>query len=163
MVLGEESPAEDHVTAVSFRIPPEPHFGRDVRKGVAEFASERGVDDDDRDALLTALGEALANAIEHSCCDAPIEIDCRAARDRIVATVRDRGVGFCCASVLALAELPPEDDERGRGLHIMQRCSDIFAIRTIPGGGTVVSVGRYLGVRRVSRGGRSSPRQAAAI
>jgi anti-sigma regulatory factor (Ser/Thr protein kinase) len=127
---------------VVFRIPPLPHSSRRVREAVSAFAQGLGIGGSDVDEFLTALGEALANAIEHSGAKAPIEVDCHATEQRIVATVRDFGVGFLGSA--EPAELPPTHLERGRGLAIMRRCSDIFAVRSVPGGGTCVVVGRYL-------------------
>jgi anti-sigma regulatory factor (Ser/Thr protein kinase) len=47
--------------------------------------------------------------------------------------------------------LPGADAERGRGLPIMRRCSDIFAIRSEPGRGTAVVLGRYLQRERATK------------
>jgi len=105
------------------------------------------VGEDDLSHFLTAMGEALANAIEHARCDAPIEIECRVGRGQIVATVTDGGIGFAGDSTAA-GELPDATSERGRGLLIMRRCSDIFDVKSVPGKGTAVRLGRYLrGVR----------------
>jgi anti-sigma regulatory factor (Ser/Thr protein kinase) len=137
---------------VVFRIPPVPHSSRRVREDVSAFAYRLGIVGSELDEFLTALGEALANAIEHSGAAAPIEVDCHASVERIVATVRDFGVGF--RGNLERAKLPPSRSERGRGLAIMRHCSDIFAVRSVPGGGTCVVVGRYL---RFGRGTSSPP------
>jgi anti-sigma regulatory factor (Ser/Thr protein kinase) len=85
----------------------------------------------------------LANAIEHARSEVPIEIECRIGRGRIEATVTDGGVGFACRSAETI-ELPDQTAERGRGLPIMARCSDIFEVTSAPGRGTAVSIGRYL-------------------
>ena len=63
--------------------------------------------------------------------------------DRIVATIRDTGIGFAGEPNLP-PELPGFDAERGRGLAIMRRCSDIFSISSLSGEGTTVTIGRYL-------------------
>ncbi|GAC1304100.1 MAG: hypothetical protein NVSMB19_14640 [Vulcanimicrobiaceae bacterium] len=128
---------------LDFRIPPKPHLSRVVRDGVAEFARSRGVGAEDLDHFLTALGEALANAIEHAHADTPVEIEVRLTSDRIVATVQDMGIGFETALVVGPA-LPAVTAERGRGMPIMRRCTDIFAIDSVPGKGTAVVLGRYL-------------------
>jgi anti-sigma regulatory factor (Ser/Thr protein kinase) len=97
---------------------------------------------------MIALGEALANAIEHARAERPIEISCRVNGERIVATVRDEGIGFDDEAIAApsgrLPDLPESSAERGRGLPIMRRCSDIFAVQSEPGKGTAVVFGRYL-------------------
>ncbi len=133
-----------HADAVlDFRVPSDPHLARVVRDGVADFARAHGVEASVLAHFLTALGEAIANAMEHAKADAPIAIQVRLGGDRLVATVRDAGVGFSSAGLLT-AELPPVDAERGRGIAIMRRCSDIFEIDSAPGRGTAVLVGRYL-------------------
>ncbi len=139
------TPSADAV--IDFRIPPEPHLSRVVREGVTEFARSHGVNDDDLAHFLTALGEALANAIEHSRASRPITIEVRVNAERVVAKISDEGVGFAC-SVSGGADLPGIDSERGRGLPIMRRCSDIFTIESTPGAGTAVVLGRY--IRRIT-------------
>lgn len=128
---------------LDFRVSPQPHLSRVVRAGVSDFAREHGVAEEDLGCFLTALGEALANAIEHSRADKLIEIEIRVGADRIVATVRDNGVGFE-SDLVVEPGLPDPTAERGRGLPIMRRCSDIFALKSIPGKGTAVVLGRYL-------------------
>ncbi len=128
---------------LNFRVPPLAHVSRIVREGVSDFACAHEVGEEDLAHFLTALGEALANAIEHAQAQRPIEIDVRLSEDRIVATVQDNGIGF--TSELAVnPALPDPTAERGRGLPIMRRCSDIFMVKSIPGKGTAVVLGRYL-------------------
>ena len=130
---------------LDFRVPPKPHLSRVVREGVTDFACAHGIDGDDLAHFLTALGEALANAIEHARADGPISIEIRVSHDRIVGTVQDNGIGFAAAATtIANVALPSVDSERGRGLPIMRRCCDIFAITSEPGRGTAVVIGRYI-------------------
>ncbi len=129
---------------LDFRVPPEPHLSRVVREGVATFARSHGVGEDDLSHFLTALGEALANAMEHARAQQPLTVEVRLSDDRIVATVQDNGVGFPSARTIVEPQLPNLDSERGRGLPIMRRCSDIFAVESTPGQGTAVMLGRYL-------------------
>ena len=75
-------------THVAFRVPRQPHQCREVRERVAAFARGFRIADDDLAQLLTAVGEAIANAIEHSRADGPIEVRCDANSERIVAVVR---------------------------------------------------------------------------
>ena len=136
MLLNDMSTPEAH-----------PHLARVVREGVAEFAHARSVDPDDLAHFLTALGEALANAIEHAHALDPIEVNVRIDRMSIMATISDTGVGFVAQEVVPEPPLPDPQAERGRGLPIMRRCSDIFLVKSVPGQGTAVVVGRYLRVR----------------
>jgi anti-sigma regulatory factor (Ser/Thr protein kinase) len=134
---------------LDFRVAPQPHLSRSVRERVIKFARSSGVGEDDLAYFLTALGEAVANAIEHARADSPIFIEVRIGPDSIVATVQDDGIGFASELVVE-PDLPDIHAERGRGLPIMRRCSDIFAIRSEPGRGTAVIVGRHLQPERAS-------------
>lgn len=137
--------------ALDFRVPANPQFSRIVRESTTNLARAHGVDGDDFAQFLTALGEAVANAIEHAKADRPIEIEVRISLDRIVGIVRDEGVGFSSSKGALAVDLPPGDAERGRGLPIMRRCSDIFSVESVPGGGTAVIVGRFLRDRSAPR------------
>ena len=128
---------------LDFRVPPVPHVARMVREGVAEFAESHGISRDDVAQFLTALGEALANAIEHARATEPIHVEVRITRDTIVATIADGGVGFA-ADHLSEPSLPDPGAERGRGLAIMRSCCDIFSIESERGKGTSIKIGRRL-------------------
>ena len=130
--------------AIDFRVSPEPRLCRVVRDNVAAFARSRGVGEDDVAHFLTALGEALANAMEHGRAAEPVGVEVRVGEDRIVATIQDSGAGFAAALTSVAPPLPNVESERGRGLAIMRRCSDIFAVESSPDKGTAVVVGRYL-------------------
>ncbi|HET9030824.1 MAG TPA: ATP-binding protein [Candidatus Aquilonibacter sp.] len=124
------------------RIPPDPVFARTVRDAIIGFGSLHGIDEADLEALLFAVGEALANAIEHSASGDDIEILAEIDDRRVVATVIDRGRGLSIAPP-QLAPLPSGLAERGRGIPIMQRCTDIFNIKSTPGKGTAITLGRW--------------------
>ncbi len=130
-------------SVLKVRIPPQPRFGKDVRQEVLEFANEFHIEREDLEQFIYAMGEAIANAIEHSASEEPIEIRCQVEGDKIIATVLDTGCGFE-TQVLDQQALPDEYSERGRGLPIMQSFTHIFAVRSAPGEGTTVVLGRYL-------------------
>jgi stage II sporulation protein AB (anti-sigma F factor) len=128
------------------RVPPDPQLGRYVREQIIAFASALDIPEADLGDFLTALGEALANAMEHSGAREPIEVSVwLVGSDQLVATVVDRGVGFePSATAASEPHLPDSLSERGRGLPIMRRCSDIFSVRSAPGQGTAVTLGRFV-------------------
>lgn len=130
-------------STLTLRLPPQPDLCRIARQRIADFARSKGVAEDDLTSLLGAIGEALANAVEHGRTPIPLDVECRVEPNRIVATVSDAGVGFEHEPPLP-GELPEIESERGRGLGIMRRLSDIFAVQRSPAGGTSVLVGRYL-------------------
>jgi len=129
--------------SLKVRIPPNARFGKSVRDEVITFANQNHISRKDLDEFIFAIGEALANAIEHSGSNDVIEVRCQIESDKIIATVIDSGRGFQ-AEPVPERSLPDSLSERGRGLPIMQRCTDIFAVRSVPGKGTAVVLGRYL-------------------
>lgn len=125
------------------RIPPNARFGKNVRDEVVHFANRHHINRQELDEFIFAVGEALANAIEHSRTEDVIEVRCQIEPDKITATIIDSGAGFEASPADTLS-LPDAMSERGRGLPIMQKCADIFAVHSIPGKGTAVVLGRYL-------------------
>ncbi|HKU67897.1 MAG TPA: ATP-binding protein [Candidatus Baltobacteraceae bacterium] len=129
------------------RIPPNARFSRNVRHQVLSFAGNHEISDRELEEFIFAVGEALANAIEHSRTSDVIEVHCQIEDDKIVATILDSGAGFPTDPVPNVS-LPDPLTERGRGLPIMRRCTDIFAVHSVPGRGTAVVLGRYLRRKR---------------
>jgi anti-sigma regulatory factor (Ser/Thr protein kinase) len=129
--------------ALKVCIPPSARFGCSVRQDVITFANQHSIAREDLEEFVFAIGEALANAIEHSRSNDVIEVRCQIEDDKILATIIDSGAGFETDPSPHVA-LPDALTERGRGLPIMQRCTDIFAVHSVPGKGTAVVLGRYL-------------------
>jgi anti-sigma regulatory factor (Ser/Thr protein kinase) len=96
-----------------------PSDARRARKAVATFAKAwlRGVDSAD---FETAVGGALANAIEHGKCSR-LTVDCRYARKRVVAEIRQNGLGF---NPPRKGRVPAQGAGRGFGLFIMRTVLD---------------------------------------
>jgi anti-sigma regulatory factor (Ser/Thr protein kinase) len=144
--------------SLTMRVAAEPRASRAVRDAVATFGRRIGVEESDLDVLLTAIGEAVANAIEHSGTVEPIEVSCVARDDQILVAVRDFGRGLSEAAIAT--DIPPVHRERGRGWPIMRTCSDVFSVRSMPGAGTLVVVGRYL---RLSNEPSSARRHLSSV
>lgn len=132
----------DRGRVLNLQMPPSARYSGSVRRRVLAFASQSGVRGRDLEEFIFALGEGLANAIEHSQSAAPIEVRCQLEDDKIVATIVDSGSGF--EDEWYNATLPDPLAERGRGLPIMRSCTDIFSMRSEAGRGTAVVLGRYL-------------------
>jgi len=134
---------------LKLRIPPDPRHARTVRDAITGFAALQGVHDGDVESLLFAVGEALANAIEHAKAQAEIDVTCRIDDRQIVTQIVDFGRGFAQLPGAAMP-LPEGLVERGRGIPIMQRCTDIFTVESLPGEGTAVTLGRFRSRRQES-------------
>lgn len=128
--------------SLQLRIPPLPRYVRSARGALQAFGSYHHVAPRDLENLTFALGEALANAIEHAHTQSDIAVGFQIDDSAVVATVSDQGRGLAAPPPLA-AEMPRDLTETGRGFAIMQRCTDFFDIRSTPGEGTVITMGRY--------------------
>jgi anti-sigma regulatory factor (Ser/Thr protein kinase) len=155
MATAATATAADRGALLRLRVVPSASCVRHVRERIAVFAVENGLLDDGLRDLLTAVGEALANAIEHSGSAEAIDVECWiSSEDQFMVNVKDRGVGFRGAP--RGVRLPAVSAERGRGLPLMRRCSDVFSISSEPYVGTTVTIGRT--IRRHQR----HPRRAAS-
>ncbi len=137
---GTAAPTDE---SLRLEIPPDTRYGRLVRERLAAFALARRVAPHDVTELVTAVSEAVANAVEHARTSRAIEVVCAFAGERLIATVADHGIGFD-TSALHEPRLPEPLAERGRGVPIMRQCSDLLTIESVPGQGTTVTVGRYV-------------------
>jgi anti-sigma regulatory factor (Ser/Thr protein kinase) len=129
-------------TQLRLSVAPDPKLGGYVRRELMAFAELQGIERPAVADFVSAIGEALANAIEHAHTREPIEISAwLLGEDRLFASVRDRGVGFAPAGSGRSLALPDAYATRGRGLPIMRRYTDLFSIRSAPGEGTRITLG----------------------
>jgi anti-sigma regulatory factor (Ser/Thr protein kinase) len=143
--------------ALRLRIPPDPRLGRAVREQVAGFTQACAAPEADASAFITAVFEAFANAVEHADSSEPIELTCSLiGGTQLRATIVDHGIGFPLGRATQPVALPEEFAERGRGLLIMRRCSDRFSVRSTPGRGTTIILGRTLEPRPTNQGAWAS-------
>ncbi|HEU4971394.1 MAG TPA: ATP-binding protein, partial [Gaiellaceae bacterium] len=106
---------------------------RAVRADVREWLDDQNLQQADREAVVLALGEACANAVEHAYVDGPpgnVEIELTMLDDSLVVTVRDFG---------SWRAVPDEDPDRGRGYQIMRALSERVDVESGPGG-TIVTM-----------------------
>jgi anti-sigma regulatory factor (Ser/Thr protein kinase) len=141
------APPSQSAYNLRLRVPPDPQFSATVRSAIEGFAKLHGVTAYDLEPLICAVGEALANAIEHAASDRDIEVEAEIGADRIVAIVTDHGCGLP-AIPNESAPLPRMLVERGRGIPIMQRCTHLFEVTSAPGNGTSIRLGRRRTARR---------------
>ncbi len=110
--------------------------------------------DDDLFDMNLASGEAVGNAVDHTCADGVL-VTVAAYADRVVIDVADCGKGFlpdgcdCAGGGRAAAE--PEGDsfaERGRGIKLMRLLADSVTIGPkTSGSGTVVRLVKMYSAR----------------
>jgi anti-sigma regulatory factor (Ser/Thr protein kinase) len=93
-----------------------------VRRSLDRFAEGLGLDCDSRFSLLTATGEAIANAVEHAYSVAPglVRVQASLNDDQLLVTIEDEGKW----------KPATRRDERGRGLPLMRALMDAVEIRT---------------------------------
>jgi serine phosphatase RsbU (regulator of sigma subunit)/anti-sigma regulatory factor (Ser/Thr protein kinase) len=93
-----------------------------VRRSLERFARRLGLDEDHRFSLLTAVGEALANAVEHAYLGTPglVRVNANAGDESLIVTVEDEGKW----------KPAQRREERGRGLPLMRALMDGVEIRT---------------------------------
>lgn len=93
-----------------------------VRRSLERFAVRLGLDDNRRFALLTAVGEAIANAVEHAYHGSPglVRLEAQAGDDALIVVVEDEGKW----------KPAQRREERGRGLPLMRALMDAVEIRT---------------------------------
>jgi anti-sigma regulatory factor (Ser/Thr protein kinase) len=130
---------------LQMRVAPDPCHSRAIRRRILDFCAAWNIESSRVYDFITALGEAVANAVEHSKTERDIEITVwMADHAKIYATVVDHGVGFADSGATPLAPLPDWSSERGRGMPIMRSCTDVYGIRSTPGLGTAVILGTHL-------------------
>jgi anti-anti-sigma factor len=120
---------------LSARLPADPRSLSAVRRAVAAWTAAAGLPDDTAEDLQLALGEALANAVEHAYAAAADEGECsyRVAREAdgsVRVEVRDSG----------LWRPPPADrGYRGRGLELISAlATDVEVVHVPEVAGTTV-------------------------
>ncbi|RVU97846.1 STAS domain-containing protein [Coriobacteriales bacterium OH1046] len=107
-----------------------------ARNRIEELISSLDLRADEVFDLKLAAGEALGNAIDHTCAQGVLA-SVAAFSDRVIIEVSDCGEGFCPDDVGA----PSPSSERGRGIALMRLLADAVSIAPKPGGtGMVVRI-----------------------
>jgi len=93
-----------------------------VRRSLERFAEQLGLDEDRRFSLLTASGEAIANAVEHAYLGTTglVRVHAQLHDDTLLVTIEDEGKW----------KPAQRREERGRGLPLMRALMDGVEIRT---------------------------------
>ena len=117
----------------SRRIRADVRAARELRHAFRSWASQFGLDAEHQSDLVLAVGEAVANAVEHAYAGAPeiglVLVDAWARDGAMEIVVRDHGVW----------RPPVVDDTRGRGLLLMRELTEQVDVVS-DGDGTTVTL-----------------------
>lgn len=143
-LIGNELPTDD-IAMIAVRrdapgthnavvVPADPSSLAQIRFAMRRWLIGAGVPAEDVNDLLVAVGEAAANSVEHAygALRGTIEVRLDLDSNEAVAMVRDKGKWR-----------PPRGDNRGRGMLLMERCSDDVQIAS-SASGTEVTIRRRL-------------------
>lgn len=115
---------------------------RALRGLVSSFLRDRGVPEEIVRAVTLAFAEALDNAVEHGgSAHGQLEVWLRYTQRFVAVSLLDQGSDRV---PLGRPVTPDASAERGRGFQLMNRMMDSVRVRAYPGGGTRVSMLRYL-------------------
>jgi anti-anti-sigma factor len=138
------------VPGLHARVPAQPGELSGLRRRLRGWLAEVGVSDEDATAMQVACGEATTNAVEHAYAGGPGAVD-------ISATLRDDGTVLVEVRDEGRWRPPPAAPaNRGRGLQLMQGCTDDVQLLHGPGGTAVRLV-------RAVHASRSTPTPAPAF
>jgi serine/threonine-protein kinase RsbW len=130
MCEGGDELSEIRFVSRHWRIPSE--FGREklVLADIRHILMQRGTSSDRLEEIITAVGEACLNAIEHGnqlSKDVNVDVELALSEASCVVRVADQGSGFDLAAALRDRENRHEEtDPRGWGLlFITKFCNDV--------------------------------------
>lgn len=124
------------MTLLQMRVPADPWHVRRVRDELLQIGDDVEMAPHVLEDVVTAVGEAFANAIEHALTKEPVEIEVKQRDMQLVATIRDHGQGIDVTRISTI--LPPATTERGRGIPLMRQCASSISIQKPNDGGTLV-------------------------
>lgn len=122
------------------RLPASVVFVSVAREAVVSLARGLGFDQDSRDALRLAVGEACNNAVEHGGPRAVLSLRCLQEEGFFVAEVANTGGAFVPAGSAAM---PDGNAEHGRGRALMETLMDAVEYET-QGSDTLVRLKKRL-------------------
>ncbi len=104
-----------------------------MRRAIAQYAQEVGLEEDRIIVVVTAFSEAVANVVAHAYPDQPGEVQVSAfvAKGELWIKVADNGIG---------CNQPTRRPGLGLGLGLMADACDRFVIEERRSGGTLVTM-----------------------
>ncbi|SNS76067.1 anti-anti-sigma factor [Geodermatophilus saharensis] len=130
------------------RLPADPARLRGVRRAVSAWAADAGLPEDSVDDLQLALGEALANAVEHAYAGSGGEGRCEYRLER----TPDGSVDVCVRDEGVWRPVPADRGHRGRGLELISALATDVEVARTPDGDGVAGSGTTVRFRFVPAG-----------
>jgi anti-sigma regulatory factor (Ser/Thr protein kinase) len=124
----------DNNGPVELEFPAKPEHLADVRKRVEQLAARTPLKRHEIDDFLTAVDEAVANAIRHGSPQgerSKVRVVCRNSPNTLAVEVQDEGNGFSAPSAPAM---PSPEAMGGRGLPLMCALADSMEVASSPHG-----------------------------
>jgi anti-sigma regulatory factor (Ser/Thr protein kinase) len=115
--------------------PQRPDSLRKARKDIFRFAVLCGVEHDEANDIVIAVGEALSNIVEHSGSSNDFTLRCECDGEKFTVCVEDRGKGMMSAPTIPNQ---PSWESRGLGSYLMNQLMDKVEVITKPGDGVVL-------------------------
>ncbi len=116
------------VTTFQKTLPPDLELLAPLRHLLRSWLQQAGVTDPPRSELVLATHEAVANAIEHARTSAPIEIRALITAATVAVEIKDHG---------SWRQRQSENEERGRGLQLIEGLVSAVKIETEESGTTL--------------------------
>lgn len=127
--------SDDHESdSIELKFPARAEHLVDVRKAVMRLARATPLGREQVEDYLTAVDEAVANAIRHGSPQGDgnfVCVTCRRSGDALAVEVQDEGTGF---PMPRRAPMPGPEAMGGRGLPLMVALADSMEVRSRPQG-----------------------------
>ena len=120
---------------------PSAQWLRTARHDIAAFVTYCGFESEDTADIVLAVGEALANIVEHSGSQKAYNIRCEFDGARFLVRVEDKGSGFVPPTKPPIRQ-PLQT--RGLGIYLMNKLMDATEFSFKPGNGTVLTMVKRL-------------------
>jgi anti-sigma regulatory factor (Ser/Thr protein kinase) len=99
---------------------------KQARRALTAFAARCGFQNGSLADVESAVGEALANAVEHGSCDYGFDVCATFDDESLIIEVKDHGPGFDCDKALARGA-PAAGSTGGFGIFLMRQLMDEIA------------------------------------
>ena len=125
---------------LDLKIPCKEEFAAIVRAQAEAIARRLHYDEEQVNDIITAVGEACDNSIEHGCSEKGVDVHYTITKEELIVEVIDYGKGFDPTG--KGEDYPDLFAERGRGIFIMKNLVDRVEIKSAIGCGSAVLISK---------------------